>query len=235
MKLFLGLTSVLVICVMLMSLDKPKATPVVKKVETERNTVLDRLVELGSKCLYLENKWEDLETEEKFNRLQEANALFGEFEYLQLFIKSKTHVHNDAKSLHNYALAAYAKDEQFLHVKALRKTLDEMYKELVKLHFNDAQLFEALNLVTFQLDTWNTHRKSAVLKGITKAMEPFKEEAKMEEESMLFEQLENLCSTAELVKSKDVEGLYILSLKSALHEIEYFVKNRELDETNYKV
>ncbi|MDX1444784.1 hypothetical protein [Lishizhenia sp.] len=235
MKLFLGLTSILVISVMFMSLDNSKNDVENKEQLEECNEVLDRLAELGSKSLYLEIKWLELDATEKFDRLQETNQLFGEFEYLQLYLKDQNKIKSTLSSMQNYTLAMSSEEQQWRHLKALRKRIDKMYGALEKLQFDDKQLFKAINLLTQHLESWNLHRKSTVLKGVAKAIAPFKQKTTQDEDTQVFDQLEKLCSTVELVQSKDAEGLYLLSLKSALSDIEYFLKNTGKEESYNKV
>lgn len=235
MKLILGLVSVLVTSVLLISFKEKEEQVFENEVVEDVNKVLDHLAELGSKCIFLEAKWDRLQHAEQQTRLQEANHLFTEFEFLQFYLEDKSNYTCDLKGIQDYVLAGENELDQQKRLAAMRKEVEEMYQMLVNQKFDDQALFVALIDVTDELNNMELFRKAKVLKGIAKVLSPFQKVVENGNHNKAYQQVNDLCSYLELISSKDAEGLYILSLQSALENLEMSCSTSKEEVKNFMI
>lgn len=177
MKYFLGVLSVIVLAVILLSLQITSQNTKKEQVLTNCNNVLDRFVVLGSKTIYLEENWNKLRADKRREKFDNIASDFNSFYYLVPYIKEH---YPEAVILNveqNMEDAFQGEQQHGLRVKLnnMRYNIENMYRCLSHDGFDDADLFESLALSSNEFSgSISRAKKVYLLNGIIKALKPFK-------------------------------------------------------------
>mgnify|MGYP000592620876 CR=1 FL=1 len=216
MKYFLGVLSVIVTAVILLSVQNTGKNPIEEKLATNYNNVLDRFVVLGSKTIYLEENWDKLKADKRREKFDNVAGDFNSFYFLIPYIKDQYPNTKFINIDQNIEDAFQGAQQNGLRVKLnnMRFNIESMYRLLAREGYDDDDLFASIELSLREISSNTSQAKKVYLiNGIVKALKPFKRLGLIQNDKWLAEINKLLYKPNTLSKEEDHR-----SMQSTVHK-----------------